>query len=661
MEANKAIANRFLASIAHEQSQDTEITARLLRSLPLQKLVARGLAINNLTLENVRTGLAGKVILEFGPDASIEKEVIKGDIKVGDVVLVLPSSSKKSSVTSSCDGVVTKCTEKLITVAVDESKEQEVIQLYSYSRLHLLKTTNAITYQRMESTMRKLAEFEKTPSNNVMQYLLGSREFLAQPLANCSFHNAGLNDSQKNAISFALSNDICIIHGPPGTGKTHTLVELVQQLVEKGERVLVCAPSNVAVDTILERLAKVLPGNLLLRLGHPARLLEINLSHSLEILSRSGDSGAIVKDIRKEIDETIAGIKTLKSFKDRKESWKEVRRLRKELRQRERKVIADLIISSRVVVSTLHGSSGRELIACYGYTDHLFDAVIIDEISQSLEPQCWIPLISHCQSNITKLVLAGDDKQLPPTIKTEDDPATRQVLSTTLFDRLVDHYGSKFKCFLNIQYRMNSNIMEFSSKEMYGGHLRAADSVANWMLIDLPGVDADDNTTVPLIWYDTQGDDYYERKEEEDEGSSSKFNENEAQLGLFHVNQLIGSNVKQTDIGIISPYNAQVSLLKKMIHSKYPLIEVSSIDGFQGREKEVIILSLVRSNDKFEVGFLSDERRLNVAMTRPKKQLCVIGNMETLERSRIKYLKDWVNWSEENSEIRYPDLSEILE
>ena len=131
-------------------------------------------------------------------------------------------------------------------------------------------------------------------------------------------------------------------------------------------------------------------------------------------------------------------------------------------------------------------------------------------------------------------------------------------------------------------------------------------------------------------------------------------------MALYHVTKLIESNLDQRYIGIISPYSAQVSLLKKFVHSKYPLVEISTVDGFQGREKEVIVLSLVRSNDRFEVGFLRDERRLNVAMTRPKRQLCVIGNMETLERSRVPFLKSWVAWSEEHSEIRYPDLDEIL-
>ncbi|CCC71654.1 hypothetical protein NCAS_0H03440 [Naumovozyma castellii] len=680
---NKELAERFLESISHERDQDVEITTQLLNTLPLPKLVATGYAITNLNLENVRTGLAGKLYLELGPDQAIDSEISRGDIKVGDIVVVKPSIShhkkhanpkkhgkhnkdngtdNNEEVTEDvqCSGVVLKLSEQQITITLEESQEQEATKLYAFNRLHLLKTTNTITYKRMESTMRKLAEFDGVPNNKIVQYLLNERPFIKQTNSDkITFNNPNLNKSQTDAIKFALANDISIIHGPPGTGKTYTLIELIQQLVAKGQRVLVCGPSNISVDTILERLSKALPGNLLLRIGHPARLLESNLSHSLDILSRSGDAGAIVKDIYHDIDKTISDIKKIKSWKDRKEAWRDVKELRKELRVREKKVVNDLILEAKVVVATLHGSSSRELCRIYDQVPHLFDTLIIDEVSQSLEPQCWIPLISHYKSDISKLVLAGDNKQLPPTIKTEDDKKTQLILGTTLFDRLVKHYGDSFKQLLNVQYRMNEDIMEFSSQEMYDGKLLADASVATNVLTDLPGVENNDDTTVPLIWYDTQGDDYIETAEQDEGIISSKFNENEALLVKHHVIKLIESNVPQTAIGIISPYSAQVSLIKKLIREDYPLIEISTVDGFQGREKEVIILSLVRSNDKFEVGFLKDERRLNVAMTRPKKQLCVVGNIECLERSRVKFLKNWAEWSETNSEIRYTDINDL--
>lgn len=695
---NKDFATSFLQIIEHEKNQDVEQTAEILKSLPLTKLVESGYAINNLILQNIRTGLAGKIYVELGPDNAISDEIKQNDIKVGDIVIIKnyqkdsQSYSKHSKRDNkhnkskeklrngaskntdlediSCSGVVYKMSQQLLVISIDEAQENNATMLYKFNRFYIVKTTNTIVYKRMESTMRKLFEFEETPSNHIVQLLLNLSSFTPRHIAeDVTFFNKGLNQSQMDAIKFSLSNNISIIHGPPGTGKTYTLIELILQLVKnKDQRVLVCGPSNISVDTILERLSKHLPGNLLLRIGHPARLLECNLSHSLDILCKSGENGQILKDIYKDIDKTIKDIKKIKSFKERREAWQEVKQLRKELRVRERKIIKDLVMEARVVIATLHGSSSKDLCSVYNTEQKLFDTIIIDEVSQSLEPQCWIPLISHYKSNYTKLVLAGDNKQLPPTVKTEDDNEIKLKLETTIFDRLEKIYKDQFKNLLNVQYRMNSQIMEFASDEMYQGKLIADESVSNKTLLDLPNVEENDDTISPVIWYDTQGDDFVESKEIISTNSSSnsisniigsKYNENEALLVKLHVKHLVDSNVSEDDIGVISPYSAQVSLLKKIIHPNYPNIEISTVDGFQGREKEVIILTLVRNNENFEIGFLSEERRLNVAMTRPKKQLCVIGSIEMLQRCGNQYLKRWANWSEENSDLRYPDINEL--
>ena len=720
----EALASQFLKCIQHERDQDIKQTEEILKTFPLSKLVTNGYAIRHLTLENIRSGLAGKLYVELGPDHAITDEIARGDIKVGDTVVIKPQSSLASSSSSSsgkskprgktkvkaghkhkgtsipihdnnvaesdgirCNGVVYKLSPRQLVVAVDEQQEQDTTKLYSVQRLVVTKTANTVTYKRMESTMKRLIELIQgtTPSGNtIIDFLLPSREqgppgdpTTAIPIrpprdtSTLTFFNENLNASQRHAIAFSLNNQISIIHGPPGTGKTYTLVELIQQLVREGERVLVCGPSNISVDTILERLAKVMPGENLLRIGHPARLLESNLSHSLDILSRSGSKGAIIADIYNDIDRTIRDIKKTKNYKDRKAGWQEVKDLRRELRSREQRVIRELILDAKVVVATLHGSGSKELCSLYKTkTDeepaHLFDTLIIDEVSQSLEPQCWIPLIAHSKSNIKRLVLAGDNKQLPPTIKTEDDPKVKVTLETTLFDRLVKQYGDSFRKLLDTQYRMNDKIMEFPSKEMYGGKLIAADSVRSGLLTDLPSVKPNDDTCEPFIWYDTQGEEFYENAiEGQNNGgdlalAQSRYNENEALLVKRHVVSLIESGVPPEDIGIITPYSAQVATLKGLIREMYPNVEISTVDGFQGREKEVIVLSLVRSNDKFEVGFLKEERRLNVAMTRPKRQLCVVGNIETLERSGNKYLKSWASWGEEHADIRYPGLEDIL-
>ncbi|CAI4045408.1 hypothetical protein N7582_003514 [Saccharomyces uvarum] len=682
---NKELASTFLSSINHEREQDIQITSRLLTTLSVQQLVQNGLAINNIHLENIRSGLIGKLYMELGPNLEINDKILRGDIKIGDIVLIRPAKTKtktrakakktpedSSEDQAECSGVIYKMSDTQITIALDESQEVVATTFYSYSKLYILKTTNTITYKRMESTMRKLSEFSSPVQDKIVQYLVNERPFIpsSSTLQNVKdFINPNLNDSQKTAINFAIDNDLTIIHGPPGTGKTFTLIELIQQLLIKHpeKRILICGPSNISVDTILERLTPLVSNNLLLRIGHPARLLDSNKRHSLDILSKQN---SIVKDISQEIDKLIQENKKLKNYKQRKENWNEIKLLRKDLKKREFKTIKDLIIQSRIVVTTLHGSSSRELCSLYRDDPNfkLFDTLIIDEVSQAMEPQCWIPLIAH-QNQFHKLILAGDNKQLPPTIKTEDDRDVIHNLETTLFDRLIKVFPKKEMVkFLNVQYRMNKKIMEFPSRSMYHGQLLADETVANRLLIDLPMVDAspsgDDNdvdTKLPLIWYDTQGDEFPETA---DDATilGSKYNEGEIAIVKEHIENLRSLNVPQESIGVISPYNAQVSHLKKQIHDELKLtdIEISTVDGFQGREKDVIILSLVRSNEKFEVGFLKEERRLNVAMTRPRRQLVVVGNIEALQRCGNKYLKNWSEWCEENADVRYPNIDDYL-
>lgn len=682
---NKELASKFLSSIKHEREQDIQTTSRLLTTLSIQQLVQNGLAINNIHLENIRSGLIGKLYMELGPNLAVNDKIQRGDIKVGDIVLVRPAKTKVNTKTkpkvkkvsedsngeqAECSGVVYKMSDTQITIALEESQDVIATAFYSYSKLYILKTTNVVTYNRMESTMRKLSEISSPIQDKIIQYLVNERPFI--PNTNSfqnikSFLNPNLNDSQKTAINFAINNDLTIIHGPPGTGKTFTLIELIQQLLIKNpeERILICGPSNISVDTILERLTPLVPNNLLLRIGHPARLLDSNKRHSLDILSKKN---TIVKDISQEIDKLIQENKKLKNYKQRKENWNEIKLLRKDLKKREFKTIKDLIIQSRIVVTTLHGSSSRELCSLYRDDPNfqLFDTLIIDEVSQAMEPQCWIPLIAH-QNQFHKLVLAGDNKQLPPTIKTEDDKNVIHNLETTLFDRIIKIFPKRDMVkFLNVQYRMNQKIMEFPSHSMYNGKLLADATVANRLLIDLPTVDAtpsedDDDTKIPLIWYDTQGDEFQETA---DEATilGSKYNEGEIAIVKEHIENLRSFNVPENSIGVISPYNAQVSHLKKLIHDELKLtdIEISTVDGFQGREKDVIILSLVRSNEKFEVGFLKEERRLNVAMTRPRRQLVVVGNIEVLQRCGNKYLKSWSEWCEENADVRYPNIDDYL-
>lgn len=670
--SNKKLAEKFLKCIELERGADIDQTSELLNTLPPKKLAAKGLAIINLVSENIKTGLGGRTILELKNDlGGHESElIVAGDIRTGDIVRIdkTASSTKKKvkDEDTGCEGVVTRLSQTSIVITIDDNYEEKILNIVN-DKLWIVKISNSITYKRMESTMRKLSEIEESP-NQLVQLLLNEAKYippqqsqLEDSLKSLQFYDENLNQSQRNAINFSMNSPMSIIHGPPGTGKTYTLIELIRQLVQKGERVLVCGPSNISVDTILERLNGKLPGDQLLRIGHPARLLSSNLQHCLDIVSTTSDGGQLVSDIKKEIDDTIKKIKKTKSYREKKGIWQEVKELRKELRIREKKVTHEVIKQAKVVVATLHGSSSRDLLSIYNSQPglKLFDTIIIDEVSQSLEPQCWIPIINHLQPDVKRLVLAGDNQQLPPTIKLDKNDKVKDILATTLFDRLVSNYGDSFKKLLDIQYRMNKSIMEFSSEKLYNGELKADDSVANILLPDLTNVEKNDYTEFPVIWYDTQGEFPEKDSADDDELVSSKYNDMEAYVVHLHIKRLIEAGAIQEHIGVIAPYNAQVSFLKKLLHGDYPQIEISTVDGFQGREKEIIIFSLVRSNDEKTVGFLAEERRLNVAITRPKRQLCVVGDMETITRGS-RFLHDWVEWNEENAELIYPDPDDIL-
>lgn len=341
-------------------------------------------------------------------------------------------------------------------------------------------------------------------------------------------------------------------------------------MIQRNQRILVCGPSNISVDNIVERLS---PHKVpILRLGHPARLLPSVVNHSLDVLTQTSEAGAIVKDVRAEMDAKQASIKKTKSGKERRAIYADLKGLRKEYRERERRCVSSLVAGSKVVLATLHGAGGSQLRA------EEFDVVVIDEASQALEAQCWVPLLSA-----KKVVCAGDHLQLPPTIKSlnskeklkvkegSQPPIKGLTLETTLFDRLLALHGPSIKRMLTTQYRMHETIMRFPSDELYDSKLIAADNVKARLLKDLEyEVKDTEDTNEPVIFIDTQGGDFPERTEDDDtdnpkksKGSlhgDSKSNQMEAALVKQHVGRLVDAGVKVTDIAIVTPYNAQVRL-----------------------------------------------------------------------------------------------------
>lgn len=675
------LSEKLLTALAEEQQVDVIETSKILETQSPKQLAARGLAVLNLVVGSIRTGMGGRTVVSLELDSAIgggDKSVDLGDVRTGDIVRIALQASaagkKKALATkkgktsdsskdsdeskTSLEGVAS-VSAKSVSVVIGEDNS-DILASFGDMRVWLVKLTNNATYNRMNFALRKLKDSKGL--SRIQEILLGQADpSLSDVLPHVDFLDPSLNAPQQEAVNFSLgASEVSLIHGPPGTGKTFTLIEIIRQLVQRGERVLVCGPSNVSVDNILERLQHHVKGNKVLRIGHPARLFQGNVKHSLDVVSKTGDYGQVIRELRGEIDSKLSKISKTRNGRERREIYNDLKILRKDYRVREKKVLTDIILEAQVVVCTLHGTGSYSLRnAVRAAGKPLFDTILIDEVSQALEAQCWIPIMDF--PDVKKIVIAGDNQQLPPVVMSKGTQ-TKKVLEKTLFDRIESlPQGPRVKNLLSIQYRMHESIMEFPSQQFYGGKLTADSSVAKRLLCDMPGVEKIEETEAPVMWIDTQGDDFLETSmEENSKFDTSKYNENEAYLVFNYVKRLINSGVTPESIGIIAPYSAQVSLLSRIVHEKYEKVEIATVDGFQGREKEVIVLSLVRSNEKGEVGFLGEERRLNVAMTRPKRHLCIVGNTTTIGRGS-KFLHSWVGWSEDNSMLEFPDIGEVLE
>ncbi|KAI7894415.1 P-loop containing nucleoside triphosphate hydrolase protein [Mucor mucedo] len=650
-----------------ERKIDVEDTLKLLSAYAPIQLQRRGVALVGLKVTGMRTGLGGKSLIDLElANPNILPPIFPAHkITTGDIVgLDEYKKDKPSKQAARWSGVVLRVSDARITVALQEMEEELPTEIQE--RCQIVKLANSVTYERMLKGLERLQKKSQEGGSNLTNVLLGQSDLSTpQLMDDIQFFDETLNDSQKEAVRFALgSPEISLIHGPPGTGKTYTLVEIIRQLsVNQNKRVLVCGPSNISVDNLVERLAQHRLN--IVRIGHPARVLPSVVDHTLDVITRTCDSGQIVSDVRKEMDETLLKIRKSKNRSERRSMYGLVKDLRKDYRVRERKVVDEVLTSAQVTISTLNGSGSRNM------WNREFDVVIIDEATQALEAECWIALLKA-----KKAILAGDHLQLPPTIKTPIKPSSKPKkkggmstdsdLSTTLFDRLLSMYGDRVKRMLMVQYRMHQKIMEFSSKELYDNKLVADKSVAEHVLADLPGVTSSENTDVPLVMMDTSDTGLAHEMMDDAQEEQSKANELEVELTVYHIKALLEDGLEQDQIGVITPYAAQVSKLKRDIREHWPNIEVGTVDGFQGREKEAILLSLVRSNDSGEVGFLAEKRRLNVAMTRAKRHLCVICDSETLlgtkggskptPRFDGGFLKRWMEYLSDESDLRFSEF-----
>ncbi len=440
-----------------------------------------------------------------------------------------------------------------------------------------------------------------------------------QPVGRYSFQPMQfpwLNKTQEKAVNEVLwTKDVMVVHGPPGTGKTTTLVEAINETLRRESQVLVCAQSNMAVDWISEQLVD--RGIPVLRVGNPTRVNDKMLSFTYERKFEGHPEYPQLWSLRKAIREMRA-----KRKRGSDSYHQQLDRLKSRATELEVRINAEIFQEARVIACTLTGAANRVLEGMK------FNTLFIDEAAQALEAACWIPI-----RKVSRVIFAGDHQQLPPTVKSI--AALKAGLGKTLMERIVEN-KPEVVTLLQVQYRMNDQIMQFSSREFYNGMLQTAPEIKYRGILDYD---------IPISWYNTDDlPDDIESKEEFVGESFGRINKAEAELTLQHLELYYGRIGKQRilderiDVGIISPYRAQVQLLRRMIKKREffkpyrHLISVNTVDGFQGQERDVIILSLVRSNDEGQIGFLRDLRRMNVAITRARMKLIILGSVGTLTK-----------------------------
>lgn len=482
-----------------------------------------------------------------------------------------------------------------------------------------------MTYKEMEFALKSVIKAEDNRVAEFREILLGE-QVAGYQLADVSNQqpvagNDILNESQQGALKKIISSpDVAFIHGPPGTGKTTTLVQAIRQTIKDEKQVLVCAPSNAAIDLLVEKLSE--HGLQALRIGHPARVTEQSLSKTLDARIAAHPHFHELRALRKKMENARnMAHKYKRNFgyhekEQRRALYEEARTLKADADVLEFYIVNDLLNTSDAICCTLVGSSHPVL------RGRKFKTVFIDEAGQALEPACWIPLLKS-----QRVVFAGDHQQLPPTIKSHE--AAVQGLSKTLFEKGIEKFPGHSHM-LQVQYRMHEAIMKFSSDYFYKGSLIAHASVAHELLRP---------NQSPIDFIDTAGSGF---TEEQDKETLSRFNKEEAALLIRLVEQLIDEIgieawIEQNlTMGIITPYSAQVDQLHRLAEGSAQLeplhkfISINTVDAFQGQERDIIAISFVRSNDKGEVGFLSDIRRTNVAMTRARKKLIMVGDSATL-------------------------------
>ena len=587
---------------------DMEAEAEREQRLPPDGQGSNEQSFSRLVIRGEDVGLGGRILVVLAP-RNQQTHLPSTRLTVGSPVIL---STEGLAQTESWRGVISRLSRSSLEVALNQSPEPASPP----DTFRVDAAYDEIARQRMQQAITRAAAAQGNRTAVIRQVILGQRapEFARHPPAIDNGRLAHLNPSQQEAVRHALAaEDVAIIHGPPGTGKTTTVAALIVTAVSQGSRVLACAPSNLAVDNLAEQL--VAAGIPLTRLGHPIRVLPELQPFTLDALVEKQDNYRLAKRLRKEAyglrDQADKYRRAQPAAGSKQAMREEARELLDEARQLEMLAVESVLDQARVILSTLTAVDSAIL------GQRQFDLCVVDEAGQSTEPATWIPI-----TRANKLVLAGDHQQLPPTVLSL--PAEREGFGISMLEQLMRHTGTDLARRLDVQYRMHADIMNFSAAEFYDGTLVADSIVASHLLCEISNVKRDMWTETAVTFIDTAGAGYDERQTDE---TPSRSNPQEAALVAQKVHHLLTAGLPAECMAVIAPYAAQVDLLREILPEQ---IEVGSVDGLQGREKEAVIISLVRSNPKGDVGFLAETRRMNVALTRARRKLIVIGDSATV-------------------------------
>ncbi len=607
---------RLAELLEHERRAEAERFVTLQRELTLNERAARGYAVLDLVVAEEGLGFGGRVLLHLERDGGGR---VEGRIDSGDRVTLRP---RRTELGETLTAVVARRRAGEVVLALDEPPPAFVHS----GRLVLELQANEVTYSRARAALTAVQSLCETSSaeRKRVDVLLGKTppRTLRRDMDAAA---STLNPEQQLAVLHAMeAQDFYLVHGPPGTGKSTVLAEVADRAVQQGERVLATAASNAAVDHLLELCAA--RGLRVVRVGHPARVAERLAEYTLAEQAAAHPDHQLAAEL---FDEAFAlrGYarrqrsqgRSAARFSQARSAQADARDLLKEARTLERRAVSAVLDRAQIVCATLANLGSGELERAR------FDLALLDEATQATEP---LTLMAFLRTR--RLVMAGDHRQLPPTILSA--AAQSGGLGISLFERLLNDHGDgpQVKQLLCEQHRMHQQIMAFPSAQMYDGALRAHPAAAARTLADLlPDATLD---TPPLLFIDTAGKGW---EEELAPGTESYQNPGEAELVLGRLRALLVAGLSPRDVAVIAPYSAQVALLRSRVLASLGAaaaaeLEIDSVDAFQGREKEAVILSLTRSNATGQIGFLADLRRINVAITRARRHLLIVGDSATL-------------------------------